>query len=118
MKDLNTQIEELQSLYNIYASNMQFNDNLKEACYNLGDTIDRLETVAKEAPSSITINQKYQQLLKRYIKAVQEMKFCNNQLSKLASLLNITEDFQNDLNTINQDNFDAITDKLLTLKED
>lgn len=118
MKNLNTQIEELQSLYDDYTSNMQFNENLKEACLYLGDTIRSLRAVAEEAPSSLVINRAYQHLLKRYIKSVTEMKFCAEQLSKFASLLNITEDFQHDLDTINQDNFNAITDKLLTLKED
>lgn len=118
MKNLNAQIEELQSLYDDYTSNMQFNENLKEACLYLGDTIGSLRAVAEEAPSSSAINQAYQHLLKRYIRSVTEMKFCAEQLSKFASLLNITEDFQHDLDTINRDNFNAITDKLLTLKED
>ena len=118
MMNLNTQIEELQSLYNDYTSNMQFNKNLNEACSHLGDTIRSLRAVAEESSTSKALNEEYQKDLREYIKATRKIQILTSHLRNLASLLNITEDFQCDLDTINQDNFNAITDKLLTLKED
>lgn len=121
MKNLNTQIEELQSLYDDYTSNMQFNENLKEACLYLGDTIGSLRAVAEESSTSKALkalNEEYQKDLKEYIEAVKKIQILTSHLRNLASLLNITEDLQSDIETINQEDFNVYSDTLRTLKED